>query len=247
MIGIYKFTNKINNKVYIGQSRNINKRIKEHFYKANLESGQDYFSLLHIAIRKYGEENFDVEILEECSTDSLDERERYYITLYNCITPNGYNVMSGGQEYRAFVPIYCIKCGTVIDKNNTTQMCRKCYDKYRRRNIPTQDELYNKLISYKGNFSQVGRDYNVSSTAVVKWCKNYNMPYHSTDYKPTIVKKPNKIAVNQLDKNTGEILATFESANAAAKALGKKKGSHITEVCKGIHLTAYGYKWEYAK
>lgn len=85
MIGIYKFTNKINNKSYIGQSINISKRIKDHFYKATCSKDVSFNSILHQTIRKYGIENFKTEVLEECTVEELDELEKYYIkniTLY---------------------------------------------------------------------------------------------------------------------------------------------------------------------
>ena len=48
---------------------------------------------------------------------------------------------------------------------------------------PTKEQLLQDLIDFNGNFSAVGRKYNFSSNAVVKWCKKFNMPYHSSDYK----------------------------------------------------------------
>ena len=244
IIGIYRITNLINKKVYIGQSTNVNKRIKEHFYKAELESGQDYNSPLHRAIRKYGEENFSTELLEECSVESLDEREKYYISINNSIVPNGYNISAGGQKIRTEV-LYCKKCGTPISKNSVLHLCRKCYYLEQRKNIPAKEELQNKLFEYNGNFTKVASFYEVSDTAVRKWCKSYDLPFHSSDYKPIKEKTSVKTPVKQIDINTGEVIATFESANAAARALGRKKGNHIIEVCQGKNKTAYGYKWEY--
>jgi len=65
MIGIYKYTNKINGHSYIGQSIHIFERKHEHEYKAlHLYQGNDeYNKTLYRAIRKYGIENFDFEIL----------------------------------------------------------------------------------------------------------------------------------------------------------------------------------------
>ncbi len=60
MIGIYKITNKLNNKSYIGQSIHIEQRWQEHLYKS---SG---CSLLKYALYKYGADNFSFEIIEEC-------------------------------------------------------------------------------------------------------------------------------------------------------------------------------------
>lgn len=66
MIGIYKITNNINGKVYIGQSIDINKRWKEHKYRSQIPN-KEYDKYLYRAFRKYGLENFTFEILEECT------------------------------------------------------------------------------------------------------------------------------------------------------------------------------------
>ena len=89
MIGIYKITNKLNGKVYIGQSINIEKRWNQHI------NAKDNF-VIHNAIKKYGEENFKFEVLLECPAEMLDVWERDMIALYDCISPNGYNLTEGG-------------------------------------------------------------------------------------------------------------------------------------------------------
>ena len=73
VVGIYKMTNKINGKIYIGQSIDIEKRIKEHFWKATNTKDVSYNSAIHQAIRKYGQENFTWEVLEECGIDVIDK------------------------------------------------------------------------------------------------------------------------------------------------------------------------------
>jgi len=60
MIGIYKYQNKINNHIYIGQSNNIERRLYAHKWSANSNKSKEYNSKLHQAIRKYGIENFDI-------------------------------------------------------------------------------------------------------------------------------------------------------------------------------------------
>ena len=64
MKGIYKFTNKINGKSYIGQSQDLETRYKTHLRNFNKESASMYNGLFYRAIRKYGIENFNYEILK---------------------------------------------------------------------------------------------------------------------------------------------------------------------------------------
>lgn len=85
-VGIYKITNNINNKCYIGQSRNIEKRWENHKY-----SNLDY--PLYKAFRKYGIQNFTFEIIERCSVDDLNLKETYWIKYY---CPE-YNQTAGGD------------------------------------------------------------------------------------------------------------------------------------------------------
>ena len=87
MIGIYKITNKQNGKTYIGQSHNIQRRFSEH-KKKRLQTIDNYINI-------FGVDNFDFEILEECSQEELDEKEQYYINKFNSIE-EGYNYQTGG-------------------------------------------------------------------------------------------------------------------------------------------------------
>ena len=81
MAHIYKTTNLINGKRYIGKSRYNN----PEYYGSGINISR--------AIKKYGKENFIKEILEECSEDMVDERERYHISL----NEPEYNIAAGGN------------------------------------------------------------------------------------------------------------------------------------------------------
>lgn len=95
MKAIYKITNKINNKIYIGQSNNPMQRWKSHKSHANI--GDDIGkSAIHDAMRKYGIDNFEFSIIGWY--DDYNEREKYYIQYFNSLVPNGYNIMQGGEE-----------------------------------------------------------------------------------------------------------------------------------------------------
>lgn len=95
--GIYKITNLINNKIYIGQSVNIKTRWGNHVRASKDKNNRCYNYPLYCAFRRYGIENFDFEILEEVMPDNLDEKEIYYIGKYDSYR-NGYNQTSGGSS-----------------------------------------------------------------------------------------------------------------------------------------------------
>ena len=91
MAYVYKITNRINQKVYIGQtSFSVEKRWKEHVQDINKHLDRP----LYRALSKYGIENFSVETIEE--TDSPNEREIYWIEYYQSYH-NGYNATTGGE------------------------------------------------------------------------------------------------------------------------------------------------------
>lgn len=101
MIGIYRFINKNNNKSYIGQSINIDERRKKHIASSYYPQSNTYNTAFHKAIRKYGVDSFDFEILTVCKAEELDSLEKYYISKYNSIVPNGYNMTPGGENARS--------------------------------------------------------------------------------------------------------------------------------------------------
>ena len=94
MAYIYQIINMINGKSYIGKTEySIENRWKEHSRAYKYEQNQS--RALYRAMNKYGIENFNFEILEECEKSKLSEREIYYISLYNTYS-EGYNETSGG-------------------------------------------------------------------------------------------------------------------------------------------------------
>lgn len=94
--GIYKITNTINNLVYIGQAKDINRRLIAHRCIEHSPNALEYNNQIHTAMRQYGIENFKFETIEECPIESLNEREKYWIAYYNSYK-NGYNGTEGGD------------------------------------------------------------------------------------------------------------------------------------------------------
>jgi hypothetical protein len=89
--GIYKIINKINQKIYIGSSKNIRKRWKAHRTLLNKE--KHYNEYLLAAYKKYGKENFIWEVVEFINVDKLQEREQYWINFFKSSDrEKGYNL-----------------------------------------------------------------------------------------------------------------------------------------------------------
>lgn len=75
MIGIYKITNTINGKIYIGQSVNIEERFAEHKLTPFRQNRSTYQYPLYTDMRQYGVNSFSFEILEECKKEELNQKE----------------------------------------------------------------------------------------------------------------------------------------------------------------------------
>ena len=129
MIGIYKIENLINGKVYIGQSIHIERRWQEHCQPSSR-------SLVGKAIQKYGKEHFTFQILEECAEEQLDELEERYISEYNSVVPNGYNIETASKGKTSFVfydqEVFTEIVKDIVSSNLTLIAIAEKYDLSRR-------------------------------------------------------------------------------------------------------------------
>jgi len=121
---IYKITNKINNKNYIGQTtKTTNVRFAEH-----LKDMWNHVSPLYHSMHKYGIQNFSVDCLEECEDENLNERESYYISLYDSYR-KGYNqtLGGGGNRKKPFdkALIYQLWCEGWVIAHIAQRVCSK--------------------------------------------------------------------------------------------------------------------------
>lgn len=103
MIGIYKIINKVNNKIYIGQSCDCHRRWMEHLRsgqpdKYAIKNQRDLNTPIHLAMQKYGIENFEIKILEICEREKLNEKEKDWIKFYKQQGYSLYNITDGGQK-----------------------------------------------------------------------------------------------------------------------------------------------------
>lgn len=189
---IYIIRNKVNNKVYVGQTTvSIKLRFQNHLSAARC--GKDY--VIGKAIRKYGEENFYVELLEECLASELNEREMYWIAFYNA-TDNkfGYNMSLGGNVNRKPTQIdeelvlklfkegnsaQKIKTLLHTDSHNISMILKKHNIIYGidLQRIPKETTL--KVISlYQQGYSsiQISRNLGINKTTVLRTLKRNNIP-----------------------------------------------------------------------
>lgn len=230
MIGtIYKLTSP-SNKCYIGQTINLIER------KRTLYNPNKYYSghRLDNAIKKYGIENFQYEIIiqivessKEKLREKLDELEKFYIEKYDSYN-NGYNMTVGGSGSNG-----CFQ---------TEESKRKISEKAKgRKGAMSGRHLTEEQKNKISNFAKTRTGEKNS----------FYGKTHSEEAKLKIG-RANSIPILQLDLN-GNIITEFPSAKEAARSIGKPRAdSEIIKVCKGYispsrkrYITALGYKWKY--
>lgn len=171
---VYCYTCKTNGKKYIGQTTNEKWRRAQFRWKTNYCTGGT--SAIDNARKKYGVDDFEYCVLEEYLFDSLDEanikldeREQYYIKLYDSYM-HGYNSTTGGHSYRA-----------KRTEEQLSKMRGKNHWNYgKRHEYKKRPELYKKIEVYdkSGNLLEVcnsqkeaAKKYNVAATNIAKVCR----------------------------------------------------------------------------
>ena len=126
---IYKITNKLTGDCYIGQTtRTLEARWKQHCR----ETGCVYLSN---AIQKYGKDAFSLDTIAEYDTiEDLNNAEEYYISWYNSLRPNGYNLRPGGKNQLA-------------SEETRVKMSKAHMGNTRRKGIPHTKETKEKIAS----------------------------------------------------------------------------------------------------
>jgi group I intron endonuclease len=128
---IYRVTNNINSKSYVGQSifSTIKNRKRDHWNDTFLRFDDLKF---HRALKKHGFENFNWEIIDNCDNDKLDEREIYWISFYDSFK-KGYNSTLGGQgNYgHKFNKKQIKKLSIAVKKSRTPEVRKKIGDAQR--------------------------------------------------------------------------------------------------------------------
>lgn len=227
MIGIYRVTNLINGKTYIGQSIDIQRRFWEHRCVSH-ESNRH----LKFALQKYGKENFKYEILEECDESMLDERERYYIEKFK---PE-YNVASGGQDSSRRFPE---EVRQVISRKARAQW-EGMTDEERAERIAHNLKGPQKGHAVSEETRQKLREKNLGkkqSSETIEKRKATFRKLKESGYVRTNAWCRKKVVCVE----TGEV---FESVKAAAASIGASP-TGISATLKGRQKSVIGFRFEY--
>lgn len=225
--GIYKITNLLNDKFYIGSTCNFKDRKSKH---KNRKSN----TIISRAIQKYGWDNFKFEIIEYCDVDKLIERESYYFELLQPFKENnGYNILrnpiKNGWVDAKHTEESKMKMSEsrkgIIPWNKGKKGVQECSDETRK--------LYSEQRKGEKN-SFYGKKHSKETIKHLKEIAKQRDMSHC-----------NKKVV-QLDKITGEIIKIWDSiSDAADQVLGNKKNSRISAVCRGRAKSAGGFRWLY--
>lgn len=225
--GIYKITNLINGKVYIGQSKDIYSRWAEH-RKECRKNRKDI--VLYCAFSKYGIDNFSFEIIEECIIEELDEREIFYIKKYNSYigweNNNGYNMTIGGAL-----------CHTHV--GNDDQGIR-VYQYDKEGNFIAEYRNMNKAAKAVGLKASGSISTAIKSSGLAanyQWRKTYSEKI------PKYKKNQTALKVLQYDKS-GNFIQIHNSIEEASKSVGCSR-SLIELCCEGHCKTGKNFIWVY--
>lgn len=220
---IYKVTNKINGKMYIGQTNNFEKRKREHTtYDINDSC------LFHRALRKYGLDNFTWEIIDNAeSKKEADMLERYYIEQYRTYKNSGigYNMTKGGDGGSMWNASPVVKLtleGEYVKRYDSAGECR--IDGYHDSDVLRS--CRSNSITCKGFMFMFERDY------IKNGPKKYIKPDNNCK------KKIDQYSIS------GDFIKTFNSVQEAADITGSNRSS-ISGCLSGIYKTANGFIWTY--
>ena len=215
--GIYAIVNLATNKLYIGSAVKLSARQSGHLSKLNSDKHPNRY--LQRSFNKYGKDYFVFKVVEYCETKDLIEREQFWINQFDFDTQL-YNLNP--------------TAGSQLGTKRSEETKKRISEAQRGRVL--SEEHRNKISEAKKGrgFSEEIRK------KMSERCKG-RVQSEETRKKLSEV---NSKKVNQIDKLTGEVLATFNSGREAAKNVNGSDG-HISKVCNGKLKTAYGYRWQY--
>ncbi len=235
--GIYKIFNKINNKIYIGSSINLNKRKYYHFYKLSKNNHSNKH--LQSAYNKYGKDNFKFEIIEYIQDKNLLlEREQYWIDLLNSCNDNvGYNILP--------------KAGNSLGYIHSKSAKKKISKANSGKNNPFYGKNHSESTKIKISKSKRGTKMsNDTKNKISNSLSGINNPNFGKQISMETKKKisiantgKKNINVYRKVKNIDTNIV-FDSITEASEYYDIPR-THISSVCNGKRKTCGGYKWLY--
>lgn len=243
--GIYCIENLINNKKYIGQSVDIYKRWVGH---KNSFNRKDHANIhLQSAWEKYGENNFEFTIIERCSKEKLNDKEIYYIKLFDTSNPRfGYNMTLGGDsfdvtdEYREYISSQRLK--------HSNSNLRKVLQIDLRGNIVKEFCCVGEIIRTTNYNDRHIRNClkhkdgcKTSNEYIWIYKDEYDVKTFDLDYYLSARNTRARI-ICQLDL-CGNIICFYNSTYEASKKLNIP-AQNINRCLSGGTKTAHGFKWE---
>ncbi len=238
LAGIYKFKNKTNNKIYIGESMNFKKRMSGHVGRAK---DLNWTAVISRAFRKYGFSNFEYSIVESYALGSVTkafllEREAFYIKTLDAMNPEvGYNRCPYGantigykfsEESRKKMSVSRKK--RVMKRESIEKQAKAISgEKNCNYGIPITQERKDLLLAAR-----------IAKGVTMEERLSKSAGHIKSENKP---RKP----IYQLDKDTGEILHAWRSLSDAVRHLGRGSRCDISRSTLFPHKTAYGFKWRF--
>lgn len=241
---VYIVTNKLNGKIYIGQTiRSIQTRLKEH----QLESSK--CRAFAGAIKKHGWKNFHIEWYE-CSVDELNKHEKWMIQLMGTLSPGGYNLMEGGgsggkRSEETKRKISEAQLGKIVSE----EIRQKISEALRGEKHPMWGEHHSEETKRKISESQLGISKSdearqkMSESHIGKTRSKESRQKQSESTKGDNNHKSKRVYQYNLDD---AFLGSFGSCGEAARHLIKTDGGSTIRACaRGKRKTAYKFKWSY--
>lgn len=242
---IYKIENKVNGKVYVGQTVvGVNVRVGQHF--SSLRHNKHNNDYLQRAWGKYGEENFIPTIIEECPIDELDNKEVQWIEHYRN-TVGSYNLESGGNKRKRHHESTIRKISKISKAQwqceiYRSKMLKKLVRKGAKNNNARAVICINNGKVYD-TMSDASKDTNIPVSDIWRVCNNERVTagFHlnGTALQFAYYEKGEKHTLKPVENlherkrvvltNTGEV---FESAVQGAKKYNLSQGS-VSGCCRG--------------
>ena len=233
---IYMYTNKINGKGYVGQTNDFNRRYKEHIDAMINKNNDEYNKPIHRALRKYGLDNFEVEILKEnlSTLCLLNMYECYYIKKFDLLCKNGkgYNISDGGSNGNPFAGKTDEEMEEIRRKRSEARKGKYCGE-----NNPMYGvHRYGKDAPNYGKHHTEETKQRLSEAKKSENNPMYGVHRYGKD-------APNTKRVAQYDKQMN-LIKIWDYVKQVTEELGIGN-NNIYNCCKGRQKTAGGYIWRY--